>query len=137
MVKVAEQLWQEPSRRCRIATVAHRWVHQHHSLTMSCRYRLWLYQQIWRLRTRIDQRLLERHPQASTGKPFRHDDVTLDQIRRWKPRAPERGPDDTEAELKQIHGNVAWVEAFHLMGRPQHRLGLLKEAARTIRKRST
>ena len=69
MVKVAEQLWQDLSRRCQIATVAHRWVHQHHSLTMSCRYRLWLYQQIWRLRTRIDQRA-ERHPQASTGKPF-------------------------------------------------------------------
>ena len=70
MAKVAEQLWQDPSRRLQIATAAHRWVNQHHSLTMSCQYRLWLYQQIWRLRTQIDQRLLERHPQVSTGKPF-------------------------------------------------------------------
>lgn len=36
-----------------------------------------------------------------------------------------------EGGLGQIQGKDAWVEALHLMGRLQHRLGLLAEAARS------
>ena len=62
-------------------------------------------------------------------------DVILDQIRRLENQGRLKEALMTlEAELKQIHGNVDCVEAFHLMGRLQHRLGLLKEAARNYQK---
>ena len=69
-VLLAENLWLDVNARCRIATEAHQYVRKHHCMPPAVTYRLWMYKEIWRIRTRIDRKLLERLPQATTNRPF-------------------------------------------------------------------
>ena len=103
-------------------------------LTMSCRYRLWLYQQTAVADTD--------RPAAAGASSSSHrqtlsamSDVTLDKIRRLENQGRLKEALMTlEAELKQIHGNVAWWK--HCISWVDFSIGwgLLKEAARNYQK---
>jgi hypothetical protein len=54
MVPLATALTNQPSKRIALTTKAHHWLTANWLLARHAPYRLWLYQQLWRKRKRID-----------------------------------------------------------------------------------
>ena len=71
MVDVAKNLWKEKNTRIKIVQASHKQIQMHHTLTLACSHRLWVYKHVWRMRTVLDKLLLKRHPEAKTQKRFR------------------------------------------------------------------
>jgi hypothetical protein len=66
VVPMAQELATDLQQRLRQVRQAHGWVTEQWQLAPSMSWRLWLYQQVWRRRQKLDQRLVERLNQDPT-----------------------------------------------------------------------
>jgi len=71
IVPAAQALAQRLQRRQRQVEQAHRWVETHWDLDQGQTTRLWLYQQLWKRRRQLDQRLVARLQEDATLPPMR------------------------------------------------------------------
>jgi glycosyltransferase involved in cell wall biosynthesis len=66
MTDAARWLKVQNQTRLNIAINAHAEIVRHHSLSTNCSHRLWIYERLWKMRSKIDSALISRLPEART-----------------------------------------------------------------------